>query len=57
MDSSIKSSKTNAESHVVTNASDKINHGIDNLFSGNAFKKKNKNKQENAVAVDKPNPH
>ncbi|HXS59093.1 MAG TPA: hypothetical protein VN726_23375 [Hanamia sp.] len=57
LDSSIKSSKTNAESHVVTNASDKINHGIDNLFSGNAFKKKNKGpKQENAVAANQSEP-
>lgn len=42
LDSSISSSKTNVERHVLDNASDKVNKGIDNLLSGNAFKKKHK---------------
>ena len=40
--SSIDSSAANAEQHAINSASSKVNQGIDNLFSGKAFKKKNK---------------
>lgn len=52
IDSAINSSKTYAEKHAIDAASDKLNKGIDDLFSGNAFKKKNKaSKPDNAAAT------
>lgn len=48
IDSSINTSKTYAEKHLIDNASDKVNKGIDDVFSGKAFKKK---KQDNATAT------
>lgn len=51
IDSSISKSKLNAESHLVNSTSDKVNSGIDKIFDGSIFRKKNKApKQENSPA-------
>lgn len=51
IDSSINKSKTDAENHIVSKASDKINSGIDNVFSGNMFKKKHKESHDSTSSA------
>ena len=52
IDSSINSSKRNAEKHAVDGISTKVNQGIDNVFNGSVFKKKNKPGKEKLVYAD-----
>ena len=47
---SISNSAANAEQHAINSASDKVSQGIDNLFSGKAFKKKNKASDKETAA-------
>lgn len=46
VDSSINKSTITTESHAIGGATDQLNKGIDNVFSGNIFKKKNKHSKE-----------
>src|SRR5450631_102106 len=53
LDSSVNSTKINSESRVIGHTSDKVNSGIDKIFDGSIFKKKNKNaKQETAATTE-----
>ena len=53
VDSAIARSKMDAEGHLINKTSDKVNEGIDNLFNGKMFKKKNKPSTQETISSDK----
>jgi len=53
VDSAITRSKIDAEGHLINKTSDKVNAGIDNIFNGNLFKKKNKPVNQGTISSDK----
>ena len=52
IDSSINSTKLNAEKHAIDGVSTKVNKGIDDVFSGAIFKRKSKPGKEKMVYKD-----
>ena len=52
LDSSINKNTINTETHVINSASEQVNKGIDNVFSGQIFKKKSKGSKQEITSSD-----